>query len=168
MEELYSHPSDRITGGQGRRNCVELRLTRIRRDASGGGIGVARPNGQSDHSGDFRSRVVARRRRCRSGSVSPGSLNDSQRFRYFVRSLLATKSIIWELFSERQTISDNRMRYRKNRHRMNPPWWVACALLAVCLATFSAGSIPAQSPAGINVSTHRATLQRYCLSCHTQ
>ena len=43
----------------------------------------------------------------------------------------------------------------------NPKSWVACALLALCI-----GIATGQSPAP--AAAHRASFERYCLTCHTQ
>jgi len=43
----------------------------------------------------------------------------------------------------------------------SPKFWVACALLALCI-----GIATGQSPAP--AAAHRASFERYCLTCHTQ
>src|SRR5687768_10817065 len=55
--------------------------------------------------------------------------------------------------------------------RAESKWWAVCALFGVCVAIAPAGSVrteaavSGQSP---GTATHRASFERYCMTCHTQ
>jgi mono/diheme cytochrome c family protein len=50
-------------------------------------------------------------------------------------------------------------------------WWAVCALFGVCVATAPAGSVRTEAAVlgqSSGAATHRASFERYCLTCHTQ
>ena len=64
------------------------------------------------------------------------------------------------------------MRFRKRLMSLGKSKWWAVSTLAVCAGVAAAGSLrteaaaPGQAP--VQSATHRASFERYCLTCHTQ